>query len=56
MKCPKCGYDSTGVIGRPKELDDKKVRKLRAKGRTLREIADKLGVSLGAIQKSLKRN
>lgn len=55
MICPKCGYSSAGRIGRPKHIDDKRVAKLRAKGKTLAEIAKKLGVTRGAIQASLRR-
>ena len=53
MKCPQCGYQPPR--GAPKKLDDAKVKKLRAKGLSLREIAAKLGVTHGAVQASLKR-
>jgi transposase len=42
-------------MGRPKKLDDAKVRKLRARGLSIRAIAAKLGASIGGIQKSLAR-
>ena len=54
MKCPKCGY--APIKGRPKKLDDAKVTKLKDKGMSLQEIADKLDVSKGAIQFALKRS
>lgn len=52
-KCPNCGY--VPPRGRPQKLDDEKVKKLRAKGLSLRAIAAKLGVTEGAIRASLKR-
>lgn len=52
-KCPQCGYEPPR--GRPKKLDDEKVKRLRAKGLSLREMADKLGVTEGAIRAALKR-
>ena len=52
-KCPNCGYQ--GPVGRPKKLDDKKVKKLKAQGKSLAEIAAKFGVTRGAIQAALKR-
>lgn len=53
MTCPNCGYEPPR--GRPKKLDDAKVLALHKKGLSLREIADKLGVTHGAIQAALKR-
>jgi transcriptional regulator len=53
-KCPNCGYEPPR--GRPKKLDDAQVAKLRAKGLTHREIAEKLGVTHGAIRASLERS
>lgn len=53
MKCPNCGYEPPK--GRPKKVDDKRVKKLRAKGKSLREIAAELGVTHGTIQAALKR-
>lgn len=53
MKCPNCGYEPPR--GRPKELDDKDIKKMKRKGKSLAEIAEKYGVTRGAIQASLKR-
>ncbi len=53
MKCPSCGYEPTR--GRPKKIDDAKVRKMRSAGKPLAEIAEKFGVTRGAIQAALKR-
>lgn len=53
MKCPQCGY--APPKGRPKKLDDKKVKALRAKGLSLGQLAEKFGVTRGAIQAALKR-
>jgi predicted DNA-binding protein YlxM (UPF0122 family) len=53
VKCPNCGYEPER--GRPKTLDDKKIRKLRIQGKSLAQIAEKFGVTRGAIQASLKR-
>jgi DNA invertase Pin-like site-specific DNA recombinase len=53
MKCPNCGYEPPK--GRPKKLDDAKVLKMRAKGKSLAEIAKKFGVTRGAVQAALKR-
>lgn len=58
MKCPTCqreGY-TPPAKGRPKMLDDKRVMKLRAKGKSLRDIAAELGVSHGAVQAAIKRS
>ena len=52
-KCPQCGYEPPR--GAPKKLDDKKVKKLKAKGWSLAEIAEKFGVTRGAVQAALKR-
>jgi IS30 family transposase len=52
-KCPKCGY--TPPKGRPKEVDDLKVRQFRLRGFSLAEIAERLGVTRGAIQAAIKR-
>jgi IS30 family transposase len=52
MKCPKCGH---AFPGRPKLLDDIKVRELKKSGLNNRQIADKFGVTRGAIQYSIKR-
>lgn len=53
MKCPNCGYEPPR--GRPKKLDDAKIRALHAKGKSLRTIAEHFGVTHGAVQASLKR-
>ena len=52
-KCPNCGYEPPK--GRPKKVDDVKVRNLREKGLSLQQISDKLGVTRGAVQASIKR-
>lgn len=52
-KCPNCGY--APPRGAPKKLDDKKVKALKAKGRSLAQIAEKFGVTRGAVQAALKR-
>jgi transposase len=52
-KCPQCGYEPPK--GRPKKLDDAKVKKLRKEGLSLRAIAAKLGCTEGAVRVSLKR-
>jgi hypothetical protein len=52
-KCPQCGYEPPR--GRPKKINDREVLKLRKKGLSLRQIAAKLKVSLGAVQASLGR-
>lgn len=52
MNCPKCGY--TPPRGRPKTVDDKVIAKLR-KSLSVRAIAEKLGVSAGAVQGALRR-
>ena len=54
MKCPNCGYEPPR--GRPKKLDDKKVRRMKKAGDSLAEIAGLFGVSRGAVQASLKRS
>ena len=41
--------------GRPKLLDESKVKKLQAQGLSQRAIAKKLSVSLGAVQGALRR-
>ncbi len=41
--------------GRPKRVDDEMVENFRLKGRSLAWIAEKFGVTRGAIQASLKR-
>jgi DNA-binding CsgD family transcriptional regulator len=57
MKCPTCGQEIPGPVGRPKSLDDKEVVRLKRSGKlSNRKIADKLGVSEGAIRKALKRS
>lgn len=53
MKCPQCGYEPPK--GRPKKLNDAKVKKLSAKGLSVRKIAETLGVSKGAVQGALGR-
>jgi transposase len=53
MKCPNCGYEP--AKGRPKKLDDKKVKALSKSGKSLADIAKKFGVTRGAVQASLKR-
>jgi len=54
MKCPNCGYEPPR--GRPKKLNDKKVKELSRKGLSLAEIAEKFGVTRGAVQAALKRD
>ncbi len=54
MKCPNCGFEPTK--GRPKKLNDKEVLRLHKKNWSLSEIANKLGVTRGAIQASLRRS
>lgn len=41
-------------LGRPKTVDDLVVRELRAKGRSIRQIARELGVSTMSVQRALK--
>jgi transposase len=53
-KCPNCGWEPTK--GRPRKLDDAKVRKLREQGKSLAEIAKKFGVTRGAVQAALNRH
>lgn len=53
MKCPRCGY--APPKGRPKKLDDKKIKKLKLSGKSLSEIAEMFKVTRGAIQAALKR-
>jgi predicted DNA-binding protein YlxM (UPF0122 family) len=53
MKCPNCGYEP--LLGRPKKLDDRKIKGLKRKGKSLAEIAEKFGVTRGAVQAALKR-
>lgn len=53
MKCPNCGYEPP--IGRPKKLNDGVIKKLKRKGASLAKIAEKFGVTRGAIHASLKR-
>ncbi len=57
MKCEKCGWSSPPKAprGRPKILDEKKVRKMRKAGKSYQEIGDKFGVSRGAVFLMLKR-
>jgi transposase len=52
-KCPQCGYEPPN--GRPKKLDDKKVKQLKKAGFSLSQIAKKFGVTRGAVQAALKR-
>ena len=51
-KCPQCGYEPPK--GRPKKLDDAKVKKL-AKKLGNRGAARELGVTEGAVRAALKR-
>jgi predicted DNA-binding protein YlxM (UPF0122 family) len=53
MKCPKCSYQPTK--GRPKRLDDKKIKALAKTGWSLQALATTFNVTRGAIQASLKR-
>lgn len=55
MKCPTCGRLMPGPRGRPKKLDDKKIREMRRKDKSLAEIAEKFGVTRGAVQYALRR-
>lgn len=41
--------------GRPREIDDRRVAALRARGRSLGEIARELGVTRSAVQGALRR-
>lgn len=41
-------------IGRPKLRDDERIRFLRDRGLSIREIASKLGTSVGAVQRAIK--
>lgn len=52
-RCPQCGYEP--AKGRPKKLNDAAIKKLKAKGKSLADIAEKYGVTRGAIQAALKR-
>ena len=52
-KCPNCGYEPPK--GRPKKLDDKKVKAERKKGKSLANLAKQFSVTRGAIQAALKR-
>lgn len=42
-------------MGRPKRLDDSEVKRLKKSGHSLAKIADKFGVTRGAVQAALKR-
>ena len=55
--CPKCGFTpKPAKVGRPREFDHKEARKLKKKGYTLREIAEMLEVTHGAIAHSIKES
>lgn len=54
MKCPNCGYEPPR--GRPKKLNDAKVRAEYRKTKSLAETAKKFGVTRGAVQAALKRS
>jgi len=41
-------------LGRKKIRDDDQIKKLRAQGFTLREIAAKIGLSMGTVQRGLE--
>ena len=43
-------------IGRPKKVDDKKVKDLRNKGLSLNKISKQLNISKGAVQYSLRQS
>ena len=53
-KCPQCGYEPPK--GRPKKLDDKKIKALTKEGWSLQALATTFNVTRGAIQASLKRS
>jgi predicted DNA-binding protein YlxM (UPF0122 family) len=53
MKCPKCGYSPT--LGRPKKLNDKKIKALAKEGWSLQALATTFHVTRGAIQAAIKR-
>lgn len=53
MKCPQCGY--APKKGRPKKIDDAKVRAMRKRGATLSEIAHHFNVTRMSVHHSLKR-
>lgn len=40
-------------VGRPTERNDKVIQELRGQGYTFREIAQRLGISIGAVQRGL---
>lgn len=55
--CPWCGHKPPEAKrGRPRKLDDAKVRSMNRQGWSLAEIAKVLKVSKGAVQASLKRS
>jgi DNA invertase Pin-like site-specific DNA recombinase len=43
-------------LGRRKERDDEAIRQLRSVGLSIRQIATKLGIAKGSVQKSLYPN
>jgi len=43
-------------LGRPQVRDDKAINELRAKGYSIRKIADKLSISIGSVQRGLFNN
>lgn len=55
MTCPTCKRPLPEPRGRPKQLDDREVAKLRARGLSLRAIARELHVTEGAVRAALKR-
>jgi len=52
MKCPQCGYQPPR--GAPKKFDHEKAKAMRKKGLSYRAIAEKLGVTDGAVRAALK--
>lgn len=46
--------DAGVSLGRPKKADDQRIRELRSKGHSLQKISEALGISVGAVQYSLR--
>jgi hypothetical protein len=53
--CPTCGRPLPNPRGRPKKLDVVEVKRLIKKGLSNVAIAEKLGVTEGAVRAALKR-
>lgn len=52
-KCPQCGYEPPK--GRPPKIDPDEVKRLKKKGLSNVAIAEKLGVTEGAVRAACKR-